>query len=169
MATARMILRLHQIARLRICGVKDAEIAKALCMTYPALYRITRLREYQDLESSLLHGHLSALDARLAANVNLSRQVSEIAVPAAMRRIVELALQNTDLKTALAASSEILDRDANRTHVHVKDALTAGLGTGPGLPQVLLESISKDADGVAVSVAQKLIEAQRAAGSKADA
>jgi hypothetical protein len=164
-----MILRLHQIARLRICGVKDAAIAAALCMTPQALYRITRLREYQDLESSLLHGHLSALDARLAANVNLSRKVSEIAVPAAMRRVVELALQDKDLKTSLAACSEILDRDANRTHVHVKDQITAGLGAGPGLPQALLDSISKDADGVAVSVAQKLVEAQRAAGSKPDA
>jgi hypothetical protein len=67
--------------------------------------------------------------------------------------MVDSVVQRRDLRTALAAAREILDRDPKRQFIR-QDATVPT--ESAGLPDALMQAISKDADGVAVAVAAKL-------------
>lgn len=154
-ASPRMMLKIAQIARMRIAGIKDTSIATHLNITNSGLQRILRTPDYQEYEEAIFAGHLSKMDERLAGKVDLLGKQARAAVPMALRTIIEVAMQRRDLKSALAASKEILDRDPDR--VLAKDVATAG--PGQSLPQVLFDSIAKDADIVASESNKKIKEA----------
>jgi hypothetical protein len=154
-ASPRMMLKITQIARMRISGIKDVTIARHLNITNAGLQRILRTSDYIEYEEAILAGHLSKMDERLAGKVDLLGKQARAAVPLALRTIIETAMQRKDLKTALAASKEILDRDPDRTLV--KDQV--GNGNGQSLPQMLFDSVAKDADIVAAEANKKVKEA----------
>lgn len=162
MASERMMLKISQIARMRIQGVKDTTIAAALGMSNSGLQRILRLPFYKDYEASVLSGQISKLDEKLAQNRDLLRRYAKSSVPVALQGLVELARQRRDLKTALEAQRDILriDPDKNFTIDGVSKNAPIGVGISATLPQVLFESIAKDADGVSVAVAAKLASKQ---------
>lgn len=155
--TDRMMLKISQIARLRLTGVKDKVIADTLHLSGPGLARILKTVDYKEYETALLQGHLTEMDKKLAENRDLMRKTATDNVPMALQTIIDVARQRADLRSALSAARELLDRDPD--HTFSRETIIrapAGSVVTTGLPAALFESISKDADGVAVSVSQRL-------------
>lgn len=115
MASSPTKIKVPQIARWRIAGVSEVKIADLLGVTVQSIRQIVQSQEYVDEETSLLNAHLSAMDEALAGKVDVIRQNFRAAVPAAMRCLVDAVTQRKDLKSAMAAAKEILDRDPDRT------------------------------------------------------
>jgi hypothetical protein len=145
---------MEQIARYRCLGNRDTTIARLLNLTNSGLQRILRLDEYRDIEKACFSGQLSAMDEELASNVRAMHRKAAPAVPAAHRRIIEIMMQQRDLRAALGAAKEILDRDPER--VFLKQETSPVASVASGLPASLVEAISRDADGVSNAVASKL-------------
>lgn len=160
MASPKMYILVSQIARLRISGIKDNIIAQTLNLRSQVVYRITKTQYYKEVEEALLHGHLSAMDAKLAKKRDVMEGIMEQATPQAVMTIVEVARQRRDLRSALAAAKDILRMDPNRTFAVDGDSRIRS-SNSPGLPASLFESIAKDADGVSVAVGTKLDELKR--------
>jgi len=114
MATATKNIKIPQIIRWRVAGISEVKIADLLGMTTQAIRQICTTQDYLDEEAAYLNGHLSAMDEALAGKIDVLHQQFRAAVPAAMRCLVDAVTQRRDLKTALAAASEILDRDPDR-------------------------------------------------------
>ena len=112
---ARVFIKIEQIARMRIAGIKDVRICDLLNISQGGLSRILNLPEYKDHEAAILQGHLTQMDSALAGRTKEMHQAFECAVPAAMRTLVEAVTQRRDLRAAIDASREILDRDPKRT------------------------------------------------------
>ena len=113
---ATILYKLHQIARLRLfSGMKDDAVATLVGLSRGGLSRIIALPEYQELERQLLEGGVTKLDEALAGKQEEMKKVFSSAVPAAMRTLVEAVTQRRDLRTAVAASIEVLDRDPEHT------------------------------------------------------
>ena len=151
MASAKMLALCQRIARLRTLNIRDVAIARAINMTNSGLQRVLRTSEYLEIERCVFEGTLSKLDFEIAKNTTLLHKMIEPAVPAALQAMVDSVVQRRDLRTALAAAKEILDRDPKRTFVSASTSARTD-----SLPQALIESISRDADGVATSVSAKL-------------
>jgi hypothetical protein len=156
----RTQIKLEQIARMRIAGIKDVRIAQILGLSTPGLARILTTPEYIDLEASLLEGHLSQMDEALAGRVKEMKQVYAVGVPAAIRTMLEGVTQRRDLKAALFAAKEILDRDPERTFVKAGDAKAASpngvvVGSGSFDPASLQNTVT-EADKVVDSLATSL-------------
>ena len=141
---------------MRLAGIKDTAIARALLMSYGNLQRIIRTVDYREYEEALLHGHLSKMDEKLAQKRDLMDGMARVAVPSALRTIIEVANQRKDLRSALAAAKDILRIDPDRTFAIEGEHRVGANATTPGLPASLFDSITKDADGVSIAVGQKL-------------
>lgn len=149
MSTNRMAIKLHQIARMRVAGVKDVVIAQQMNLSTPGLARILALPEYQDLEQSILLGHVSKMDEALAGKIDVIRAEFKHGVPLAMRTMVEIVQQRRDLRSALAAASEILDRDPDRTYAKSQRSASQegdGVANAAPLPADTLAVLTKEAD-----------------------
>jgi hypothetical protein len=112
---AKTNIKIPQIARWRVSGIADNKIAQMLGMSPIGVAQIVATQEYKDYEEAILNGHLSKMDEALAGNVDAIRKNFQIAVPAAMRALVDAVTQRKDLKACLTAAKEILDRDPDRT------------------------------------------------------
>jgi hypothetical protein len=142
-----MRIRIHKVARMRVNGVRDTVIQHLLGIQPPAFRYLTELPEYKDVEEQILLGHLTELDEATAGQVSVLRQQAREAVPSALRCLVEAVNQRRDLRTALAAAGEILDRDPDKTFVKSKGNEPIDI-SGHRLPDTLMEVTSKDADSV---------------------
>ena len=146
---AQTKIRIEQIARYRIAGIRDFRIAEILKITSAAFKFITDKVEYKEVEEALLIGHLTEMDLALAGQVEPLRQEIRNAVPAALRCIVDAATQRRDLRTALAASIELLKRDPDRVAPDLErqsrnsDDPLEGMKT---IPQSLMDETAKSAD-----------------------
>jgi hypothetical protein len=112
---AQTKIRIEQIARMRIAGLRDTKICEVLKMSPAVLHFITAKVEYKETEEALLLGHLTEMDQALTGKVDELRFQMKCAVPAAMRCILETVNQRRDLRTALAASLEVFKLDPDRT------------------------------------------------------
>lgn len=156
MASNRMLLKIAQIARMRLAGVKDVAILRSLGLTQSGFSRIIRTTFYQEHEQALLEGQISKMDEILAQKRDLMKHQWEGPyVSAAQRTIIEVATQRRDLRSALSAAKEILDRDPARTFCRTADAVQLP-AAGIQLPASLFEAIARDADGVTASVQQRM-------------
>jgi|SRR5215469_4971568 len=108
-------LKIPQIARFRLAGIKDVEIQRLIKMSPGGFYRLVNTDEYKDYEDALKQRHLGKMDAALEGNVNAIRQELTAAVPSALRCLVDTVTQGKDLKMRFEAAKEILDRDPNCT------------------------------------------------------
>jgi hypothetical protein len=110
----RVDIKIQKIARWRVAGLSDRKIASLLGMSPDGLHRLTSTPEYKEFETTYLEGHLTQMDEALAGHVDAIREQFRVAVPAAMRTLVEAVTQKRDLRAALEAAKEILERDPDR-------------------------------------------------------
>ena len=155
---AQTKIRIEQIARYRIAGIRDFRIAEILKITPNALKFITEKQEYKEVEEALLIGHLTEMDLALAGQIEPLRQEIRNAVPSALRCLVEAANQRRDLKTALSASIEILKRDPDRVAPDLERQSRNSedpLDYMKTIPQSLMEETARSADSVATQLVNK--------------
>lgn len=157
---AQTKIRIEQIARYRIAGLRDVRISEILKITPAALKFITEKVEYKEVEEALLIGHLTEMDLALAGQVDPLRQEIRNAVPAALRCLVDAANQRRDLRTALAASVEILKRDPDRVAPDLERGSSGRNGEDPleymkSIPQSMMEETARSADIVATQLTNK--------------
>jgi DNA-binding CsgD family transcriptional regulator len=156
---AQTKIRIEQIARYRIAGIRDFRIAEILKLTPATLKFITEKVEYKEVEEALLIGHLTEMDLALAGHIDPLRQEIRNAVPAALRCLVDAVTQRRDLRTALAASVEILKRDPDRVAPDLEKSSRSD-GNDPleymkTIPQSMLEETARSADIVAIQLTNK--------------
>lgn len=134
-------------------GVKDAQVCQFLNISQGGLSRIVALQEYKDIEAAILNGYITKVDEALAGKVELMRAHFSVAVPAAMQTLVEAVKQRRDLRAAIAASKEILDRDPDRTFVAVGKTANQDQGNHT-LPASVMASLAADSAKIAASVSK---------------
>jgi len=155
-ASPRVLMKMEQICRFRVAGVPDVRIAALLGMSNSGLQRILALPEYQQIEQSVLQGHLTNMDDALAGKVDEMRKAFQVGVPAAMRCLLETVTQRRDLRAAMAAASEILDRDPDRAFTKTNKMVVAGVGTEATLlPENIILAAATEGAKIAASVAAK--------------
>lgn len=143
-------IKIPQIARWRIAGVTDRKIGQMLGMSTSGLARILSSPEYMEYEAALMNGHLSAMDRALAGKVEAIHNEVRQAVPAALRCLVDTVTQRRDLKAAMAAAKEILDRDPDRTLVSREQEAVA-----PGVPAEVLNAAAEEGNKIAQDYSEK--------------
>ena len=159
---AQTKIRIEQIARYRIAGLRDFRIAEILKITPAALKFITEKVEYKEVEEALLIGQLTEMDLALAGQVEPLRQEIRNAVPAALRCLVDAVNQRRDLRTALAASVELLKRDPDRIAPDLERSSSRGsedtLEGMKTIPQSLMEETARQADIKATELTKKRVQ-----------
>jgi hypothetical protein len=149
-------LKIAQIARWRLAGIKDTVIQGLIKMSPGGFYRLVNTQSYKDYEEALKTKHLAQMDAALEGSVTAIRQELHGAVPAAMRCLLETVNQRKDMKAALEAAKEILDRDPEAS-------LSKNRGqqsVAPGLSAELLESATAEADKLTASMTTEVGKAK---------
>jgi len=144
------------VARMEIAGVSDTAICKAENFDYPALQYLRKLPEFVQLRQDLLEGHLTEMDRALAGRVDILRQEVRQAVPSALRCLIDVVNQRKDLRTALAAAGELLDRDPDKTFLKSKDVNGSAESGSVSIPDTLMQSVTEQADGVSKSVKERI-------------
>lgn len=148
--TPKVKILVEQIARMRVVGIRDSIIAVRVGLTQSGLSRIVALPEYRDLEECILQGQLSKMDEALAGKIEALKTHFELHVPLALRTLFETCAQRRDLRAAMSAASEILDRDPQGTFGKKRVSLGEG---SPTVSAELLAGLAGAADGVASEVA----------------
>jgi hypothetical protein len=138
-------IKIPQVARWRICGITDKKIAQLIGMTPSGLAQLLATQEYQDYEAALMNGHLSEMDKALAGKIGVIHDQCRQAVPAALRTLVDVVTQRRDLKAAMAAAKEILDRDPDRTLTSSR----ADEPIAPGVPAAVLDAAADAGNDIA--------------------
>lgn len=151
------LMRMQRVARMEIAGVSDSAICKAEGFDYPALKYLRSLDEFKELRQDLLEGHLTEMDRALAGRVDILRQEVRQAVPSALRCLIDVVNQRKDLRTALAAAGELLDRDPDKTFLKTKDNGNGVDNSGSvSIPDTLMQSVTDQADSVTKSVKERI-------------
>jgi hypothetical protein len=150
MASPRMRLKIEQICRMRIDGIKDVVIAERMHLSNSGLQRIIRTTQYQELEESVLKGQVSKMDEQLAGKVEEMRQEWRSLVPIAKRTLLDCILQKRDLRTALAAAKEVFNRDPDGTFLEKTDPRNQIANNG--MSDQLANAISKESNTVSKSI-----------------
>ena len=150
--TPKVKIALEQIARLRVAGIKDGVIAAKMGYTQAGLSRIVALDEYKELEEAILTGVVSKMDEALSGNVKLMEKYFEQTVPVALRTLFETVTQRRDLRVAMSAASEILDRDPKGTFSKKKVSLNEG---EPAVSTAMLDALTPDADKIVKEMEQQ--------------
>lgn len=158
---SRRNIRIAQIVRYRATGrLQDKQIADLVGMTPQGLAYILKSPEYQAEEEAYLEGRLTKMDEELAGDLDALRNSFKVAVPAAARTLIETVTQRRDLRAAMAAAKEILDRDPDRTFVAQRSVTAPGSGDGasgpfnPGQAGSVLPQINATAEKVIVEINQ---------------
>jgi hypothetical protein len=111
----KVYLKIVQIARLRVRGLKDADIAKHFDLSQGGFARLVASDEYKRVEEEVLNQQVARLDKTGADALSaLQKKFSSVGIPLAVQGLLDTAMQNRDLKAKLAACSELFDRDPNR-------------------------------------------------------
>jgi hypothetical protein len=138
-------IKIPQIVRWRVAGITDKRIAAMLGMTPSGLAQILATPEYIEEEAAYLNGHLTAMDRAMAGKIEAIHQSCRQAVPAALRALVDTVTQRRDLKAAMTAAKEILDRDPDRTLVQSR----SDEAVAPGVPVEVIEAAAKEGNAIA--------------------
>lgn len=145
-------ISIERIARLRVAGVRDGQIADIVKLTRSGLSRIIALDEYKDTEMAILTGNTTKMDEELAGQVEKMRAQFKVAVPAAMRAMMDNVLQKRDLRARMEAAKEIMDRDPEGTFAKNPTGQNRGVDPFIGIPDGILKTVREDADVVADSL-----------------
>lgn len=150
--STKVNVKIEQIARMRVGGVSDKQVCNFLRISQGGLSRIVALQEYKDVEATILQGFVTKTDEVLAGRVDQMRAHFSTAVPAAMQTLVEAVKQRRDLRAAIAASKEILDRDPQKTFAVQKAGVEQGAQTN--LPASVMASLAADGAKIASSISR---------------
>jgi hypothetical protein len=150
--TPKVKIAMEQLARMRIAGIRDGVIAAKLGYTQAGLSRIVALPEYQELEEAILTGVVSKMDEALAGNVKAMQKYFETSVPVALRTLFDTVSQRRDLRAAMSAATEILDRDPQGTFSKKKISLNED---APAVSTAMLDALTPDADKVTQEIKDK--------------
>lgn len=154
MATTRVLLKIEQIARLRVAGnISDGKIAEMFGLTQSGFSRIIATQEYKDAEAQVLANTITKLDESLAGRADLIRETYKVAVPAATRALLDAVLQRRDLRASISAATEILDRDPDRTYTKASRVATGSEAPAPP-PEAVMVSAAKEASAIAGAMQQ---------------
>lgn len=149
---AKILFKLNQIARYRLfSGMKDSSIAALVGLSQSGLSRIISLPEYQEIEHQLLEGGITKLDEAVAGKAEEMKAAFKVGTPAAMRTLIEVVTQRRDLRAAVAASIEVLDRDPDRTFVKASRSEAAAMAHA--VPASVLANALSQGAAVASSMA----------------
>ena len=148
-------IAIEQIARMRVAGIRDNVIAARLGSSTSGLSRILALPEYQEFEEAILQGTTSQMDEALAGKVEDMKRYFEHAIPAALSTLFETVRQRRDLRAAMSAAGEILDRDPNATFAkRARVGQPGAEATAPTVSREFLDGVAKVADVVAKEALQ---------------
>jgi hypothetical protein len=136
-------IKIEQIARMVVKGMKLTQIAIEMGMSYTGLVAITRRPEYLTIEEQVRTGTVGKMDARLAKRAQMEIEVEDT-LPDAMRVLIEGVTKKRDLKAAL----ELLDRDPRRQFA--KGAAGASQAAQQTGAQAAATAISSEALATAV-------------------
>jgi hypothetical protein len=137
----KTLSRIHKVARLVVAGIKNDRIAVIVGLTPSGLASLMQRQDYKEIEQEILAGAITQLDQQLALDVEAMKQEFAVGIPAAMRTLVETVTQRRDLKAAIEASKELLDRDPKQTFVRPRDRTL--VDQEHLVPQGVLDSMSK--------------------------
>lgn len=146
---AQTQLRIQRVARMEIVGISDKIICQREGFDHAALKYLRSLSDYQEIRDDLLQGHLTKMDEAMAGNIEILRREVRQAVPAALRCLIDTVNQRKDLRTALAAASELLDRDPDKLFLKSKEV--GAIPASGDLPTSLQDEVTKAADEFANS------------------
>lgn len=141
-------LRIQRVARMEVVGISDRAICGNEGFDAPALKYLRGLKEYQEVKEDILQGHLTQMDRAMAGKVDIMRQEVRNAVPSALRCLIDVVNQRRDLRTALSAASELLDRDPDRIFLKAKDPAASQNGEGVRIPDTIIEESTRQADAL---------------------
>ena len=145
MLKPKIQLKLERIARLRLfSGLKDKSICDLLQISQSNFSQIIAMVEYEEIEKRLAAGDIQELDIALAGKTKELRDAFAPLVPAAMRALQDAVLQRRDLKTAVSAATQILDRDPQGSFANA----TKQQGPAAFLPQSVLANAAAAAKSV---------------------
>jgi hypothetical protein len=147
-------IAIESIARMRVMGIRDGVIAAKLGYTQSGLSRILALPEYKDYEEAVLQGQVSKMDEVLAGKVKEMQELYKQAVPTALSTLFETCRQRRDLRAAMSAATEILDRDPEGTFS--KKRIGLGGETAPTVSPEHLASLTADADAASQAAKDKV-------------
>lgn len=145
----KVMLKIHQIARMRVRGMKDAQIAQHFQLSPQGMARLVASDEYKEVENQVLNGVITAWDQTLGADINQMRHAYKSTLPVALQALVDAALQQRDVKASIEAAKEILDRDPDKNFT--KEKVVEGFG-GRTIPQGLVDQMGKECDEIAKSL-----------------
>ena len=152
--TPKVKIAIEQIARMRCAGIRDGIIAARVGLTQSGLSRILNLTEYKEYEEATLQGLTSKMDAALAGKVKEMEAYLEQGVPVALSTLLETCRQRRDLRAAMSAATEILDRDPKGTFSKRKVSLDDS-PNAPAVSKELLNNVEGEADKATLSAAER--------------
>lgn len=144
----RSNIKIQQIARMRVAGIKDTAIASHLGYSTSGLARILKLPDYVEVQEAILNGVISKMDESLAGRSEAMHEEFAIGVPLAMRALLDAAKQRKDVKASISAAAEILERDPKRTFSKRKEDQPFSPNE-LNLPPAILSSTETIGDNVA--------------------
>lgn len=162
MIYGKTYLKIQQIARLRVGGLSDHIIASKMGMTHDGIRRIVNSPEYKQEEDAVMRGVVSQMDEALAGRADELRSMARVGVPIALQTLVEAAKQRRDLRAALQASSELLDRDPDKLFTKTSHRLS---DDAPAVSESQLNDVAKQADSFAAKQPTAQVVAESVAGT----
>src|SRR5829696_2602590 len=81
----KVMLKIQQIARMRVRGMKDAQIAAHFQLSTQGLARLVGSEEYKEVENQVLNGVVTAWDQTLGNDINALRQAYKSTLPVALQ------------------------------------------------------------------------------------
>lgn len=144
----KVLLKIQQIARFRIRGLKDADIANQFNLSQSGFARLVASAEYKEVEEQILANVLSKLDEDLIEDVDSLRRKFAKCIPIATQRLLEIAVQDRDLKASLDAAREIFDRDPRKTFAKDNGG-PSDPGSGRPIPDALMKDLKDECDTIA--------------------
>lgn len=141
------LVKIPQVARMTISGMKDTDIAPSLNMSYAGLVGLKQSQEYKDYFALLFSTHIGAMDATLADNTKMMKEHYKSIVPLALQGLVETVKQTKDLKARLMAAKEILDRDPAGTF----NGQAKSEDTQPEIPDTVMDNAAVAGNKIATN------------------
>jgi hypothetical protein len=161
----KLRFKMEQVARYRVAGKKDAEIARLTGLTASGVARLVADEDYKMIAQDVQAGLLGKMDSALHQRADALELEINSAVPAALQCIIDTAkgINNADLKTRMMASKEVLDRapDSRFTKkgIGANAANNANNAGAVGLPPVLMATLAREHDDEVAKLKQHAADA----------
>ena len=152
--------KIEQIARLRVGGLTLTAIAANLGMSIDGIARITALDYYKQAYEKVSQEQITRLDKQLQDKADILTKHFNEGIPQAVATLYEAVKQKRDMRVALEAAKEFLDRDPERRFVKTSRAAQQQAEAGK-LPEQVLVSIAAEGDAVAVATPVVLVPPDR--------